>query len=199
MQILLLSVATPAYLLLLAANKTQGTSEFSDIIFPAALVSALFLGYWADLQQWSKFYVQKIESHHLSNYTLLDFYTAKQVYRESPEHKVLPGYHQEDLDRGFNCTGLWSLSRHPNFLAEQSFWVLFYAYGASITRNYSNWTIVGAASYLFLFQASTWLTELISASKYPEYKEYQNRVGKFLPNFIAGLPGDFSDKRVAKR
>lgn len=199
---MLLSVATPAYLMVLVANKTQATSGLSDVIFPVALVSVVFLAYQADLQQWSKFYARPFESCHISkytHYTCLDFHTAKQVYRESPEHRVLPGYHQEDLDRGFNCTGLWSLSRHPNFLAEQSFWVLFYAYGASITRNYSNWTIVGAASYLFLFQASTWLTELISTSKYPEYKEYQNRVGKFLPSIIGGLPGDFSDKRVTKR
>jgi hypothetical protein len=34
---------------------------------------------------------------------------------------------------------------------------------------------------LILFQASTWLTELLSAGKYPEYKVYQERVGKFLP------------------
>lgn len=44
-----------------------------------------------------------------------------------------------------------------------------------------NWTFIGAFSYLVLFQASTWFTELISAEKYPEYKVYQERVGKFLP------------------
>lgn len=187
---------------MLAANKTQGTSELSDIIFPTALVSAIFLAYWADSQQWSEFNIQPFEVHRLSNgtnYMFIDFHVAKQVYRESSEHKVLPGYHLEDLRRGFNCTGLWSLSRHPNFLAEQSFWVLFYAYGASITQNYSNWTIVGPACYLLLFQASTWLTELISASKFSEYKAYQKRVGKFLPSIFGGLPGDFSDKRAVER
>ena len=40
---------------------------------------------------------------------------------------------------------------------------------------------MGAMGYLLLFQASTWFTELISANKYPEYKNYQSRVGKFLP------------------
>lgn len=45
-----------------------------------------------------------------------------------------------------------------------------------------NWTGVGALSYLALFQGSTWLTELISTGKYPEYREYQRRVGRFLPN-----------------
>jgi hypothetical protein len=49
-------------------------------------------------------------------------------------------------------------------------------------------------SYLILFQGSTWFTELITAGKYPEYAEYQKRVGKFLPRFTRGLPGDFSHK-----
>lgn len=61
MQILLLSVASPAYLLLLTANKTQGTSSLSDIVFPTALVSAVFLAYWADSQQWSKSNIQPFE------------------------------------------------------------------------------------------------------------------------------------------
>jgi len=51
-------------------------------------------------------------------------------------------------------------------------------------------------AYLMLFQASTWFTELITARKYPEYKEYQQRVGKFLPKFGTDLPGDFSDQKA---
>lgn len=58
-----------------------------------------------------------------------------------------------------------------------------------------NWTFLGAMSYLILFQASTWFTELITAGKYPDYAEYQQRVGKFLPKLISSLPGDFSDKK----
>ena len=48
-----------------------------------------------------------------------------------------------------------------------------------------------------LFQGSTWLTELITAGKYTDYKEYQRRVGRFLPK-IGGssLPGDFSDQKA---
>ena len=73
-----------------------------------------------------------------------------------------------------------------------------YAWGAYITRGYVNWTIIGPIVYLLLFQASTWLTELISTRKYPEYAEYQKRVGKFLPRLPGGPPGDFSDVRKAK-
>lgn len=90
---------------------------------------------------------------------------------------------------------MWSYSRHPNFAAEQSVWVLLYLWAAFITKGWLNWTIIGPIAYLALFQASTWFTELISARKYPDYKEYQKRVGKFLPFPTMGPPGDFSDKK----
>ena len=32
-----------------------------------------------------------------------------------------------------------------------------------------------------LFQGSTWLTELITSGKYPEYRDYQRSVGMFVP------------------
>jgi hypothetical protein len=47
---------------------------------------------------------------------------------------------------------------------------------------------VGAAGYLALFQASTWFTEKISAEKYPDYREYQARVGRFLPRMSTDAP-----------
>ncbi len=105
-------------------------------------------------------------------------------------------FEQEDLDRGFVVTGLWSYSRHPNFAAEQSIWVTLYLWSCFATHTLYNWTGVGAAAYLILFHASTWFTELITARKYPEYKEYQKRVGKFLPKLVSDLPGDFSDRKA---
>jgi hypothetical protein len=33
-----------------------------------------------------------------------------------------------------------------------------------------------------LFQGSTWLTELITSGKYPEYRDYQQQVGMFAPS-----------------
>jgi len=104
-------------------------------------------------------------------------------------------YDQVDLDRGFIVTGLWCLSRHPNFLAEQAIWAGLYQWTCIITGTVYNWTGIGALSYLILFQASTWFTELISARKYPEYAEYQKRVGKFLPKLSSDLPGDFSEQK----
>lgn len=146
-------------------------------------------------------------SNHLLSFTIIlianlllpDFHAAKQEYQKSA--KVPANYHQIDLDRGFNTTGLFAWSRHPNFAAEQSFWVTLYVWASYTIDSPINWTIIGPAAYLILFQASTFLTERISAKKYSEYREYQRRVGMFIPRIFklqgAG-PGDFSDKRIKK-
>ena len=41
-------------------------------------------------------------------------------------------------------------------------------------------------SYLLVFQGSTPITEWISGGKYPEYKSYKQRVGRFLPKLGSG-------------
>jgi len=73
---------------------------------------------------------------------------------------------------------------------------VLYQWACYVSNTYFNWTLVGPMAYLALFQASTWLTEKISARKYPEYREYQARVGMFVPKLSTDLPGDFRDKRV---
>ena len=40
---------------------------------------------------------------------------------------------------------------------------------------------MGWCVYLLVFQGSTPITEWVTGSKYPEYKFYQQRVGRFLP------------------
>ncbi|KAL6713421.1 hypothetical protein ACLMJK_008886 [Lecanora helva] len=172
--LLLFSITTPTYILLLAAKVTASSFPIGDLIFSRALGGLVFLAFYADEEQWK-------------------YQNAKKEYQKTA--KVPKGFHQEDLDRGFNTMTIWAYSRHPNFAAEQAFWVGIYAWSCWTTQVYYNWTVIGAIAYLILFQASTWFTELLSARKYPEYKEYQRRVGKFLPRLPGGPPGDFSDKK----
>lgn len=164
--LLLATVTTPTYVLLLASRLATYSSEvpglgLEDMVAASIMLSAIAVSFIADQQQW-------------------DFQTAKSNYRSNA--KVPAGYDQEDLDRGFLTKGLFAYSRHPNFAAEQTVWVSLYIWSCLVTRTWHNWTGIGALSYLSLFQASTWLTELLSAQKYPEYKVYQQRVGKFLPS-----------------
>ena len=159
----------PTYVILLVSQLLPEESSIADIVFTRVLIGLVLVEFFADQQQWK-------------------FQQAKKEYQATAKapHK----FEAEDLDRGFVVTGLWSWSRHPNFAAEQAIWVVLYQYGCYLTDTYFNWTAVGAIGYLILFQASTWFTELISAGKYKDYREYQMRVGKFLPRLSLDPKGE---------
>ncbi|KAJ5933410.1 hypothetical protein N7454_005739 [Penicillium verhagenii] len=162
--LLLLLITTPTYVFVVAANNQAETFTLADLAFSRGAIFLVAIAYFADQQQWN-------------------FQTAKQEYLKNariPE-PFKDQYAPEDLERGFVVSGLWSWSRHPNFVAEQAFWLTMYIWSAYRTENYLQWTGLGVIGYLAIFQGSTRLTETISAGKYPEYSEYQARVGRFLP------------------
>ncbi|KAH9839676.1 Protein of unknown function (DUF1295) [Teratosphaeria destructans] len=162
--VLLWVVTTPTYLLLLA-SRLDPTMDIIELVVSRFLILLVVVEYFADGQMW-------------------DYQQAKQKYRKTAKVPQESKHTREQLDRGFITTGLWKYSRHPNFVAEQLIWVTLYAWGCYATGTYYNWTIVGVASYLGVFAGSTPLTEDISAGKYPEYKTYQQRVGKFFPKLF---------------
>jgi steroid 5-alpha reductase family enzyme len=86
-----------------------------------------------------------------------------------------------DYEKGFLDKGLWSLSRHPNYFAEQMIWICFYFFSVVASGLWINWSIMGALLLVLLFQGSANFSEEISAKKYPHYGEYQKKVGKFIP------------------
>jgi len=103
-------------------------------------------------------------------------------------------YTAEDAQRGFVTRGLWAWSRHPNFLCEQTFWLLqsFFPILSSDTLPRLAHGLDGPITPLAalipplalctLFFSSTIFTESISIAKYPQaYRAYQNRVGMFVP------------------
>ena len=84
-------------------------------------------------------------------------------------------------NKGFNTFGLWNVSRHPNYLAEQSIWVSLYLFSIGAGIGIINWSMIGALLLIVLFAASTNLAEGISSDKYPEYADYCKKVNKFFP------------------
>ena len=86
-----------------------------------------------------------------------------------------------DMKKGFLDKGLWSLSRHPNYFAEQAIWVSFYFFSVAASGQWINWSISGALLLIVLFQGSSQFSEEISASKYPNYKNYQETKPRFFP------------------
>ena len=97
-------------------------------------------------------------------------------YKKIDNNESLTG----DFKRGFLSNGLWSISRHPNFISEQLIWVTFYLFSISATGVYLNWSIIGCVLLIILFYNSANYTESISEKKYPEYKQYKKKVSMFL-------------------
>jgi steroid 5-alpha reductase family enzyme len=86
-------------------------------------------------------------------------------------------------EQGFISSGLWKYSRHPNYAAEQGIWIVLYGFSVVATGLYINWSLAGALLLLLLFHGSSNFSEEVSAGKYPRYKEYQQRVSRFIPKF----------------
>jgi len=97
-------------------------------------------------------------------------------YKKIDNNETLTG----DFKRGFISKGLWSISRHPNFISEQLIWVTFYLFSISATGIYLNWSIIGCVLLIILFYNSANYTESISEKKYPDYKQYKKKVSMFL-------------------
>lgn len=109
------------------------------------------------------------------------FHTEKK--RQLSEGKTLEEL-PHPYNKGFNTTGLWSRSRHPNYFAEQAIWICLYLFviGAGVAKyGIFNWTMVGPLVLVLLFLGSSAFGEGVSNSKYPEYKLYLSQVSKYLP------------------
>ncbi|KAF1816190.1 DUF1295 domain-containing protein [Eremomyces bilateralis CBS 781.70] len=164
-QVLVLYMITaPAYVILLTSTSVRGEPfGIVDAGFCALLLGIVAFEYIADQQQW-------------------DYHRARQVYKKRSRPALDSAYSPADLDRGFLTKGLWAFSRHPNFLAEQSFWVVVYLWSCVVSRTTYNWSGAGVVALLAIFQGSTTLTEAISSEKYPEYQHYRTQVGRFFPS-----------------
>jgi len=126
-----------------------------DYVLAAIFVGLVVIEYLADQQQW-------------------DFQTEK--YRRIENKEDLGEY-----KHGFLRKGLWGIVRHPNYAAEQGIWITFYAFSVIATGEWINWSIAGCLLLVILFKGSSDFSEDISASKYPEYEDYQKKVPRFVP------------------
>lgn len=84
---------------------------------------------------------------------------------------------------GFINWGLFSISRHPNYLAEQLLWLVFYMFSVAATGSGINITLLGPLLLILLFQGSTALSESITGGKYAQYQNYRSLVPRFIGNF----------------
>jgi steroid 5-alpha reductase family enzyme len=79
-------------------------------------------------------------------------------------------------------TGLWALSRHPNYFGELSFWWGLYLF--ALAADPSWWgAIAGALSITMLFMfLSVPLLDKRSLARRPQYRDHMRRVPALFPN-----------------
>jgi len=80
-------------------------------------------------------------------------------------------------------TGLWSVSRHPNYLGEILFWWGMYAFALATDLSFY-WAIIGPIGMTLLFNiVSIPLIEKRHLKRKPEYPEYKRKVSRLIPWF----------------
>ncbi len=116
-------------------------------------------------------------------FVVLEFIADQQQYDFQTEKykRINANSDLGEYKHGFVKTGLWGLVRHPNYAMEQGVWIVFYFFSVTTTGEWLNWSITGALLLVILFKSSSDFSEEISASKYPEYKDYQKKVPRFVP------------------
>lgn len=116
-------------------------------------------------------------------FVVLEFIADQQqhVFQKEKRKRIEHNLPMEEYGKGFISTGLWAYSRHPNYLSEQSIWVVFYLFSVVATGEWINWSVAGCLLLIILFKGSSDFSESISAGKYPEYKNYIVNVPRFIP------------------
>jgi steroid 5-alpha reductase family enzyme len=154
--ILILLITIPV-----AASFTENNKalNFYDWLIAGIILLLIVMETVADQQQWN---FQKEKKRWMAN-----------------NETLTDGY-----EKGFVHKGLWALSRHPNYFAEQAVWVMIFLFSVNASGNLGNFSIIGCLLLIILFQGSSFLSEQISSGKYPAYTEYKKKTGKFFPKLF---------------
>jgi steroid 5-alpha reductase family enzyme len=151
-QLLFVCFTLPLYFLTMVP---QAPLNLASILCSVAMLLFLTLETLADQQQYT-------------------FQQAK--YGFLPKQKKL----EKEYEQGFRTSGLFSRSRHPNYLGELGFWWSVFAFSAFGTKTLVSLALLGPLMLTLLFIGSTVFTEQITSGKYPQYKEYKKRTWPIL-------------------
>ena len=103
------------------------------------------------------------------------------AFQQDKKRKLDAG---ETVEQPFLRTGLYTLSRHPNYFCEIGIWWVFYLFGVAASGAWLHWTGLGFVLLTALMISSARFGESISLGKYPAYSEYQATTPHLIP-----LPG----------
>jgi len=108
--------------------------------------------------------------------------TATAIVVETVADNQMRAFTRDPANRGRTIdVGLWSRSRHPNYLGEITMWCGLWLFGLAADPTWW-WTIAGPVVMVLLFEtASIPMMEERSLQRRPEYADYQRRVPRLLP------------------
>ena len=92
--------------------------------------------------------------------------------------------------------GLWKYSRHPNYFGEVLFWfsMMFFGISAGLHTEFPILVFVGPILMAGFFRFSSWLMDVRSLERRPNYKQTMEEVSAMVPWF----PRIFPKKNVEK-
>ena len=99
-------------------------------------------------------------------------------FQQDKKQRIAAG---QDVGAPFITTGLFHYCRHPNYFCEIAMWWVFYLFAVSASGQWLHWTGLGFVLLTLLFIPSTRLTESISVSRYPAYRDYQASTPAIFP------------------
>jgi cyclopropane-fatty-acyl-phospholipid synthase len=110
---------------------------------------------------------------------------------ESVADRQLARFRREPRNAGRVCdTGLWSVSRHPNYLCESGIWLGYALFALASPFGWLGLIAPAVMIYLLLEVTGVRPTEEQSvASRGDAYRAYQRRVSRFLPWPAGGVAG----------
>jgi steroid 5-alpha reductase family enzyme len=97
-------------------------------------------------------------------------------------------FRKTSTGNSFMQLGLWSVSRHPNYLGEICFWggiFLFTVSATGLSHSTGLWTVIGFISMVFLFKfISIPMMEKRNITRKPGYQEYIKKVPALFPRIF---------------
>ena len=132
----------------------------------------------------------------LSSSEVLNFYdgiaalfTFIAILIECIADEQLLKFRKKKIKSSFMKSGLWSISRHPNYLGEICFWLglfLFVLSSSQLTGFTGYWTGIGSVFMLILFKfISIPMMEKRNKERKVGYQEYINDVPALFPAIIS--------------
>ena len=159
------------------AGKWNAVADFSAIhLFPTVIVFAACLPIYAAVAMDAR--PLNVLDYLAATVTLIAIFI--ELVSDIQLHRFLTHRKPGEIMK----TGLWALSRHPNYFGEWLFWAGLALFGVAAVPSAWWWVLPGAIAMLVMFLlASIPMIDKRSLARRPEYATHMQQVSGFMPWF----------------